>query len=273
MDGAEVALMDLPFYLPTSGGDLSCVASIPEFGELKDPAVVLLPGDNARNRVGVLRDVARGLAALQHPVLRFDYPGWGFSPTDAPGSRKELLPIVLEAVERFRTLTSCASIAVSGTCLGARGALMVAARIPGVTNTVAVGSPIRPRRPAGGKLAAGLATVDRIGGPMAERLAKLGSKTKVDGEGWQKGLLEDLDRAAERGRVELVFGGADEFYSDFLELSESGELPTRTLNRLVVTVLEGQQLRGLMSVEHHDWVRETLIRSLAMEHAGSPIEH
>ncbi|HEU4481079.1 MAG TPA: alpha/beta fold hydrolase [Actinomycetota bacterium] len=262
--------MEIPFFLPTSAGDLSAIASLPDDGVLHGPSVFLLPGDSARNRVGVLRDVARRVADNRQPVMRFDYPGHGFSPIDATPTRKDLIPIIVEAMDWFSTQTGLTDVAVAGTCLGARAAVMLAAADDRVTTAVSVGCPIRKRKPVKPKVRAGLAAIDAIGGRVASHLAR-GSRTKTIGEGWQKGLVEDILTAAPRARVEFVFGELDEFYADFRDLMASGDIPEEVRDELTVTVLPGEQLRGLMSVEHHSWVVDVLVESLTSR--LSPVSH
>ena len=215
--------MDIPFFLPTSAGDLSAIATLPDGDPFTGPAVFLLPGDSARNRVNVLRDVARRVAAEGRPVMRFDYPGHGFSPTDGTPTRKDLIPIVVEAMDWFRSLTDQEEIAVAGTCLGARAAVLLAAADPRVTTAVSVGCPVRKRKPVKPKVRAGLAAVDAIGGRVATHLAR-GSRTKKISEGWQRGLVDDIVTASPRAHLEFVFGEKDEFYKDFQDLMASGDL-------------------------------------------------
>ncbi len=253
--------METPFFVPAAR-DLAAMAAYPSDGELREPAIVLFAGDDSRNRVGVLRDAARALADLGHPVMRFDYPGIGMSPTEKMDKRWDLLPIALEACVWFREQTGLSRLALGGTCLGARAVLAVGAREPSVASVVGMGCPIRPRKRVNPRVRAGIVAIDAIGPRVVSKFTR-GARTRDRGVGWEKGLIEDITCAAEHAVVSFLYGGEDEYYGDFDALIASGDLPPGVAEVLRVRVLEGEQLRGLMSVEHHSWVREQFVDALA----------
>jgi pimeloyl-ACP methyl ester carboxylesterase len=259
--------MELPFFLPTSFGQLTAVASIPDDGVIKGPAAVMIPGGaNARTRVRVLRDTATDLAARGQAALRFDYPGAGLSPGERMSWKdRELAAVVVEACEWFLGETGQEEAAIAGTCIGGLVAFRVAALYDRIHRVAVVGVPLRRgrKRRTKPRIRAGIAGMDRIGPAVAARLARSSQAGWQPGDEWQPKLLEHLTTVAERAEIRFAYGANDRPYEDYQLLKETEELSEKTRERLSVDVLPEKSLGNLLDVEQHPWVRSVLTEALS----------
>lgn len=252
-------MAEIPLFFPTRKGEVAGIVSLPDDGEIATTAVLLLTGDaHARTRVGVLRDVARDLAALGRPTLRFDYPGAGLSGSESPPPQQELAAVAIDAAEWFLRETGCATLITAGHCLGARLALVVAAFNEEVIRAVAVGCPVKQRQVSRSPVRTRLAAKPRMG-PMMTGVLTRGSRSKETGT-WAPRLLEHIAAASTRADLGFIYGSEDDFYRDFVDLLE--ELEPAVRSKVSVSVREGVALRALTELEHHPWVTaeiETLL--------------
>ena len=252
----------IPFFLPTSRGTLSAVATLPAGVELKGPAVVMLPGDVvARARVSLLHHVAQDLARLGQPVLRFDYPGAGLAPTETVPPKDEAAEIVSEAARWFLDATGLDRVAEAGTCMGAHLALMTAASEPRVESVVAIGCPIRPRHKSKSRVRSSIAALDNIGTKVASRLTK--GNRRETGEGAYREVVTSIENAATHADLRFVYGEDDDFLGDFVELRGSTELSVATQERVELSVLPGGSVRGVSGMKDYEAVRALLVESLS----------
>jgi pimeloyl-ACP methyl ester carboxylesterase len=255
--------VDVPLFVPTAAGAMSAMASVPESGRVRGPAVALLPGHEAeRVRIDALRDIAHALAAEGQPVISFDYPGIGMSPSKAL-PRNEVPRVLGEACAWFLDKTGLSELALAGTCGGAALSLTIAARSPSVCAVVAQGLPLRLRRGrVKSRIRAGIAALDWVGPGVVAPLTR-GSSVKYSETEWNLELVGDICAAATRARVELVFGENDRAYHDFLQLQLSERLLPEAANKLEVSVLPGAALNLLSNEEHQSWFSGIVERSLS----------
>lgn len=263
--------MEVPFFLPTTFGQVTAVASIPENGVMRGPAAIMIPGGaNARTRVRVLRDTATDLAAQGQPALRFDYPGAGLSPGERMSWKdRELATVVVEACEWFLAETGQTEAAIAGTCIGGLVALRVASMYEHIRRVAVVGVPLKRgrKRKTKPRIRAGIAGMERIGPAVAGRFARSSQSGWEAGE-WQPKLLEHLQIVIPRADVEFAYGQNDRPYEDYLDLKATDQLSATDRARLQVSVLEGKSLGNLLDVEQHPWVRAVLSRSLSSASAS-----
>lgn len=263
--------MDVPLFVPTAAGEMSAMATVPESGRVRDPAVALLPGHEAeRVRIDALRDIAHTLTAVGHPVISFDYPGIGMSPSKAL-PREDVPTVMGEACEWFLDKTGLSELALAGACGGAFLSLAIAARNPAVCTVVAQGLPMRQRHGrVKSRTRAGIAALDWVG-PRVLAPLTTGSAFRYSKDEWDKRLVDDICSAVARTRVTLVFGEKDRAYTDFLEIRESGEIPPDVAGKLEISVLPGEGLSLLSNLDHQSWfcsqVERAVIGSPAMPHA------
>jgi pimeloyl-ACP methyl ester carboxylesterase len=255
--------VDVPLFVPTQAGPMSAMASIPSAGELVGPALALLPGLEAeRVRLDVLREVAHALAERGQPVISFDYPGVGMSPS--PGLPREEVPSVFtEACDWFLGETGLAELALAGSCGGARMALAIAADNPKVSTVLAQGLPMKiRRRGVKSRVRAGIAALDIVSPKLITPLTR-GANVRYSETDWNDDLLRDLSAAAANARVHFVFGELDIAYTDFLELAHSESIPAEVLEGLTVSVLPGESLSLLTKPVQQQWFREIAQRFLS----------
>jgi pimeloyl-ACP methyl ester carboxylesterase len=260
--------VEIPFFLPTSFGQLTAVASIPDDGEITGPAAVMIPGGaNARTRVRVLRDTATDLAAKGQAALRFDYPGAGLSPGERMSWKdRELAIVVVEACDWFLGETGQKEAAIAGTCIGGLVAFRVAAMYERIGRVAVVGVPLRRgrKRRTKPRIRAGIAGMERIGPAVAGRLARSSQAGWQPGDEWQPKLLEHLVTVTARADVRFAYGAKDRPYEDYQLLKETDELPPAARERLSVAVLPDKSLGNLLDVEQHPWVRSVLTDALSV---------
>lgn len=260
-------MADIPLFFPTRKGEAAGIVSLPNEGSIGSTAVLLFTGDaHSRTRVGILRNVAKDLAASGYPTLRFDYPGAGLSASEAPPRQEELGDVAMDAAAWFLDETACTTLVTAGHCLGARLALLVAAHNEAVTRAVAVGCPVRRRKVSRSPVLTRLAAKSNLGPVVAGVLAR-GPRTKSIEPEWYPGLLEEIRAASVRAQLGFIYGSEDDFYRDFLELQEELEPSLRT--KVSVSVREGVQLRALTELEHHPWVTAE-IEKLLGHSVGEP---
>lgn len=262
-------MSDIPLFFPTRKGEAAGIVSLPDEGSIGSTAVLLFTGDaHSRTRVGILRDVAKDLAASGYPTLRFDYPGAGLSGSESPPRQEELGAVAIDAAAWFLDETACTNLVTAGHCLGARLAVAVAAHNEAVTRAVAVGCPMKRRKVSRSPVRTRLAAKPNLGPVVAGVLAR-GSRAKSIGTGWYPGLLEEIRAATVRAQLGFIYGSEDDFYRDFLELQN--ELEPSVRSKVSVSVREGVQLRALTELEHHPWVAKEIQKLLG--HSASELTY
>lgn len=253
--------MEVPFFVPTTLGDLAGIASLPASGRLRSPAVVLLPGGrNPRTRGRADLDAARRVATSGHPVLRLDYPGNGLSPR-ADFDLDERAESLLEASVWWKRLCEVDGLVLGGFCRGARFSLQLAALSSEITAVVAIGLPVAGRTMSATKVEIGLAAIDSVGKRLAPALAR--STSRKSFVGWKDATIADLSIAGARADIVLLYGADDHFYTDFLELLESGGLPDEVTGRLDVRIRPGCQVYGNSKIEDLRWIADTVFDAIA----------
>ncbi|HYU57290.1 MAG TPA: hypothetical protein VEO00_04480 [Actinomycetota bacterium] len=239
---------EVPFFLPTSGGDLAAVASLPERGPLAGPPTLLLHSPFAPRPRGVaMLLLARRLADAGVPALRLDVPGSGLTPMADPDDRVRTIEILADAARWFAAACGEKALAVAGTCLGGRYALGVAARIPWTERVTAVAAPIRHA--------------------SHRRRGLQGRRAPAP---FQPGLPEDLRALPPTAEVTFVYGDQDAMYADFLALGDGGPAD----RRWEVVVRPGVRLHGFreLTIENESWVVDLLAERMAPAERASVAE-
>ena len=263
MDAEETFVtMDIPLFVPTAAGEMSAMASIPSSGTVQGPAVGLLPAMEAeRVRLDVLRDIAHALAERGQPVISFDYPGSGMSPSQVP--REEVTSVLSEACDWFLEQTGSTELALTGSCFGGRLALAIAARNQSVSTVVAqaIIMKLRTRR-VQSRVRAGIAALDVVGPRVTAPLTR-GSSVRYSETEWDRELVDDITGAARNAHVHLVFGEQDPGYRDFIELTGSNTISPEVAQDLEVSVFPGEPLNVLTNPAQQVWFRDIAERSLS----------
>lgn len=287
----DASCEEAPAYFPAGSETLfgiSCRAG----GSANRTGVLIssggLTGTSTVGRNQMFVRLARRLAGLGFPNLRFDYHGIGQS----TGVLEEFR---LDATEPFVDDIRGAAdwllgqgvdrMILLGKCFGSRMALTAAAALPSISGLVLVGAPVRDfgtGEKAITRLATELTTLDfarrglrlktlrKLADPRHRRAyaravaAKLRVlRTRPDEAGpepedasWvSPHFLRPLSTVLERGvPVQLVYGVDDEFYSDFLVAREQGRLNrllARFPQQVDVTTTPGQ-VRGFAQLDVQD---------------------
>lgn len=258
--------MEVPFFVPTSHGDLAVGATLdPGALGTTEPVLFLPGGDHPRSRNRVRLEIARELALRGRAVFRLDYPGAGLSPIDKV-PRGDTVDVLLEVVTWVRQATGSDTLAVGGTCGGARHAIALSARDHSVSSVVAIDCPIARRRKTGRRLRAGIAAIDPLGGRVASVLAAGGRGGEANE--WFPGLIEDLAEATKTARIAFVYGGNDIFYGHLKRLiTEEGLFPPGTTEQWTLEVRPDAQLYGFSDPEDMKWLRGSVVSYLTGEAA------
>lgn len=256
--------MDIPLFVPTTAGEMSAMASIPVSGTSQGPAVGFLPAMQAeRIRFDVFRDIAHALADRGQPVISFDYPGSGLSPSrDIP--REDVASVLSEACDWFLQQTGSTELALTGSCFGGRLALAIAARNRSVTTVLAqaINLKLRKKKKVQSKVRAGIAALDVVGPRVTAPLTR-GSGVRFSETEWDRVIVDDITKAAQNAHVHLVFGEPDPGYRDFIELAESKTIDPDVVRGIEVSVRPGEHVNLLTNSAQQLWFREIAEQSLA----------
>lgn len=253
-------MMDLPFYVPTSVGDLAAIGRVPDEG-IGGPPVLLLAGrDSPRSKERVRWDIARDLAVVGRPCFRVDYPGVGLSAAPAAAA-EQTVEVLGEAATWIRTACGASNIAVGGMCAGAISAVSLAARDPAIDVVVAVSLPffVRDRSPLDThveRARAAIAAVDPAGRRRSGRPEK---RRRNRPSRWRSGLREDLATATTTARVGLFYGTEDAYYRDFVAGREDGRIPDEIIDRCSLVVRDDARLYLSTIRADMDWLRERVV--------------
>ena len=260
MDNAIALVTDIPFYIPTSVGDLAAIARVPPTG-IDGPPLLLLAGrDSPRSKERVRWEIARDLAGVGRPCFRVDYPGVGLSSTRAL-STELTVDVLLEVAAWIRTVCETSKIAVGGMCAGAITAVSLAARDPAIDSVLAVSLPffLRDRSRFDihvERARAAIAAVDPIGTRRVERLEKRRRNRRLE---WRPGLREDLVNATTTARVGLLYGTEDAYYWDFVAGREDGRIPPEVIDGCSLLVCDDARLYLSTETSAMEWLRKQAI--------------
>lgn len=234
-------MTEVPFFLPTAAGPMAAVASLPDAGPLRGPAVVMLPeGGMPRIHQDALAGAARALATCGQPVLRIDYPGLGASP-GVEVERGALAEATREASQWFLREVGVDGLALAGLCLGADFAIAVAAAEPDVGVVVLDQMRLRPRRKrTGGRLRDGVAALEGLA--QVPHLGTTGTNKRYDDDRWKEPLLEGLEACA--AHVFLLATPGSPAAREHAELLASEVLTPRAAARLQLVVRAGDEVAG-----------------------------
>lgn len=258
--------MEMPFYVPTSFGEIAVGASLERDQESQGhPVLFMAGGEHPRGRDRVRLQIARDLASKGRPAFRIDYPGAGLSPSEGVDG-EDLLQLLLEVVAWIRDICSAERIAVGGTCRGAAHAVALAARDSSINSVVAVDCPImtrlrKTRRRVAGRLRAGIAAIDPIG-TRATPLLVGGGRNETQDLTWSPPLMEALEAASATANICFVYGGNDVFYGHLQRLIAEGPLPAEVTRRWTVEVRPDAQLYGFSEPADMKWLREVVVAFL-----------
>jgi pimeloyl-ACP methyl ester carboxylesterase len=253
--------MEVPFFVPTSFGDLAVTGAVdPAATDGGGPVLFLAGGEMPRSRNRVRVAMTRDLARTGRPAFRVDYPGAGLSPAPRLKEEEETAAL-LEVVRWLCDVCGSDTIALGGTCGGALKALRLAAMEPSVDAVVAIDSPIIKRRKSSRRVRGGLAAIDPLGGRVTSLLTG-GSAGKELEYPWFPGLIEDLEVVGPRAKVAFVYGADDAFYPDLQRLLSESPLSSDVKGRLTVEILPGAQLYGFSDPADMKWLRETVVSFL-----------
>lgn len=251
-----------------------------------------LTGTSTVGRNQMFVRLARRLAAMGHPTLRFDYHGIGESTGILEEFRLDVAdPFVTDIVGAAGWMRNqgIERLIVFGKCFGSRMALTAAPLIDQLHGLILVGAPVRDfgngergiarlatdlTVPDLAKRAFQARSIRRLADPKYRNayakvvLAKLRSLrsapsaagTSSDGPRWVSPyFVKPFKQLLERGiPIQLIHGVEDEFYQDFLTAKEQsglGGLLERFSSQVNVAVTPGQ-VRGFAQVAVQDAIIE-----------------
>lgn len=252
-------MTQVPFFLPSSKGELAAMAHLPAADPRPEASILLLTGGRAGRRV--VKSIADELASAGFMCLRFDYPGTGATPVTDPLPREELVSVTCE-VGRWWSDRTGAELAIVGRCLGARLGVAAAARDNAVRRVVGIYLPVTLRT-AKQRLRRGIKKLDSRGPRLASRLIqgpRVVDRTQK-GDPDEATLESDLASAVDT-RFRFLYGGNDSALPAFSQLLAG--TPEAVRERVEVALLPDARLHGVPDLEHDAWVRSQVMEALSV---------